>query len=115
MKKQVLIPLFCVLIGCGAPTKESVPSSFKDGTYTETASGKNGKFDVTVTIEDGKITDIVVGKNKETPSRGGTAIAKLPQKMIDEQTYAVDGISGATITSNGLKNAVKSILQKAGE
>ena len=122
MKKIRFIGLILVfivmLIGC--EKKEVVknynilePGNWKDGTYTETAKGKKGKFDVTVEIVDGKIDSIIVGNNKETPNRGGVAIKQLPDEIIASQSIEVDGVSGATITSDGIKDAVARCLERA--
>ena len=105
-----------VLTACGKTETNyniSASGSWKDGTYTETAKGKNGHFDVTVIISDGKISDIQIGDNKETPDLGGKAIDELPAEMIKGQTYEVDAISGATITSTGIKDAVARCLEQA--
>ncbi len=107
-----------VLTACGKTETNyniSASGSWKDGTYTETAKGKNGHFDVTVIISDGKISDIQIGDNKETPDLGGMAINNLPTEMITEQTYDVDALSGATITSNGIKDAVARCLGQASD
>lgn len=86
-----------------------------DGTYTETANGKNGKFEVTVEIEDGNIASISVGDNKETPDQGGVAITQLQKEIVTAQSYDVDVVTGATITSNGIKDAGARCLEKASE
>lgn len=122
MKKIRFIGLILVfiimLIGC---EKEEVvtnynilePGNWKDGTYIETAKGKKGKFDVTVEIVDGKIDSIMIGNNNETPNRGGVAIKQLPDEIIKSQSIEVDGVSGATVTSNGIKDAVARCLERA--
>lgn len=105
-----------VLTACGTKEKNyniSDSGSWKDGTYTETAKGKKGDFDVTVTVSEGKILDIQIGANKETPDLGGKAITELPAEMIKGQSYEVDAITGATITSNGIKDAVARCLEQA--
>lgn len=86
-----------------------------DGTYTETANGKKGNFEVTVVIEGGNIASISVGDNEETPEKGGVAIAQLPEEIVAAQSYDVDAVTGATITSNGIKDAVARCLEKASE
>ncbi len=120
-KKKKLTAIFIcafaiVLTACGkTKTNYNIndSGSWKDGTYTETAKGKKGNFDVTVIIFDGKISDIQIEDNKETPDIGAKAIAELPAEMIKGQTYEVDAISGATITSNGVKDAVARCLEQA--
>lgn len=120
--KKIIVIFFCfatlALTGCGT-TKSSysitAAGTWTDGTYTEAAKGKNGTFDVTMTITDGKITDIQTGANNETSDIGGKAISDLPPEMLKEQTYDVDVISGATITSNAIKNAVAKCLEHASE
>ena len=120
-KKRKLTAIFiCVfaiaLTACGKTETNyniSDSGSWKDGTYTETAKGKKGNFVVTVIISDGKISDIQIGGNKETPDIGGKAIDELPAEMIKRQTYEVDAISGATITSDGIKDAVAKCLEQA--
>jgi len=113
----IFICLFAVLLtACGTKEKNyniSDSGSWKDGTYTESAKGKKGDFDVTVIILEGKISDIQIGDNKETPDLGGKAIDELPDEMIKGQTYEVDAVSGATITSNGIKDAVARCLEQA--
>ncbi len=93
----------------------SEAGTWKDGVYTETAEGKNGSFDVTVIIEDEEIVSIDVGENEETPDKGGVAIDQLPEQMIKNQSYDVDAVSGATVTSDGLKDAVARCLERASE
>lgn len=120
-KKKKLTAIFIcvfaiVLTACGTKEKNyniSDSGSWKDGTYTETVKGKKGNFDVTVIISEGKISDIQIGDNKETPNLGGKAITELPAEMIKGQTYEVDAVTGATITSNGIKDAVARCLEQA--
>ena len=118
--KKLTVIFICVfaivLAACGkTETNYNIgdSGSWKDGIYTETAKGKKGDFDVTVIISDGKISDIQIGDNEETPDLGGKAIAELPAEMIKGQTYEADAISGATITSNGMKDAVARCLEQA--
>lgn len=86
---------------------------WKDGDYTETAKGKRGNFDVTVIIRGGIIKDIIIGDNNETPKKGGVAIKKIPEEILNTQSIDIDTVSGATITSNGIRDAVAKCLEKA--
>lgn len=128
MKRQtiaiisLLAASLTVLSGCGASDAETKAvyeigesGTWTDGTYTETAKGKKGSFDVTVIIEEGTISSVTVGDNKETPDRGGVAIRQLPDQIVEAQSYEVDAVSGATATSNGIKDAVARCLEKASQ
>ncbi len=84
------------------------------GTYEATGKGNNGPVVVQTTIENSQIKDIKVLKNSETPMIGETAIQQLPSKIIASQSLAIDGLTGATNTSNALKNAIKEALVQAG-
>lgn len=105
------------LTACGVEGSEAyeIPDSgqWKDGTYTEIAQGRYGEFEVTIVIENGEMKSILVGENNETPAIGGVAIKELTPKMIEKQSHEVDVVSGATITSNALKDAVARGLEKA--
>lgn len=113
----LLVILSCLLLlsGCGNTNTYNISESgnWKDGTYTETAKGKKGDFEVSVTIKDGTISEISVGDNQETPDKGGVVIDTLPGQMLEKQTYDVDAVSGATVTSDALKDAVARCLEQA--
>lgn len=122
MKKSALILIFLALLlaGCGKKTAFdasdydiAAAGTWRDGTYTERANGKNGEFDVTVIIADGRLKDIQIGDNSETPDKGGAAIEKLPDKIIEEQSVSVDAVSNATVTSDAIKTAVAKCLETA--
>lgn len=126
MKKtiSILAVLGCLLLlgGCGTSNTEQTKDyeiaeagTWADGTYTETAKGKKGDFEVMVVIEGRNIASISVGDNEETPDKGGVAIAQLPEEIVAAQSYDVDAVAGATVTSNGIKDAVARCLEKASE
>lgn len=83
-------------------------------TYEGTAMGRNGNITVAVTLDGAKIASIAVKEESETPNIGTEALKRLPQAIVEAQSLEVDGISGATITSYALKNAIKDALKKAG-
>ena len=56
---------------------------YKDGSYTGTGKGRGGDMEVTVTITDGKISDIVVNSHAESSDIGAPALDKLIQNAID--------------------------------
>lgn len=91
----------------------AMAEGMKAGTYTETVKGMYDGLVVEVTLSDSKIENIVVKEHKET-SPGIPAIEKLPALIVEAQSVAVDGISGATMSSNGIKAAVVAALTEAG-
>ena len=97
--------------GGDAPTA----SKAADGSLTGSAKGMGGQVPVTVKLDDaGKIASVEVGKNAETDGIGTKAIEQLPAELVGLSTAdeidAVDAVSGATITSKAIKEAVKAAM-----
>ncbi len=85
----------------------------KSGTFTGSARGYGGQVNATVVIENGVITSITVEGKKET-ERYWFKAKKIVTKMVNAQTWDVDAVSGATYSSDGIRNAVKQALESAG-
>ncbi len=85
-----------------------------DGVYTGTGRGFGGDITVNVTFAGGKLTDVEIVSHKESPNVSDPAIKQIPQAMIDEQTVEVDAVSGATMSSEGIKAAVRDALAEFG-
>jgi len=85
--------------------------------YVGVGKGMMGDVAVRVTMADGKISVIEVLEQNETPAIAGAALEQLPGKFVGcataDEIDLVDGISGATLTSNALKTAVKDALDQA--
>lgn len=115
MKKLVILFLVMMMCGCSSQSKKEEPKKtvYKDGTYTTTAVGYGGEFQVETTIKDDKIEDVLVKEHNETPSIGGVALEQMITSMKKENKYDVDTISGATKTSQALKDAVKEAMENA--
>lgn len=111
MKKWVscLLSLALVLSGTVA-----LAEGFAAGTYTGTAQGFGGDVTATVTLSETEITDIQVVGDQETDGLGSVAIEQLPPKMLEVQSPNVDAMSGATVTSNAIIEAVTAALSQAG-
>ncbi|MCR4640221.1 FMN-binding protein [Ruminococcus sp.] len=88
-------------------------SSYKDGTYTGTASGFLGDITVSVTVTDGAIAAIDVTEQKDTPSYWERAEAVIPEIITANGTEGVDAVSGATYSSEGIINAVNNALARS--
>lgn len=88
-------------------------SKLKDGNYEGSAKGHNGEIVVSVKIQEGVVSSVDVLKQHEDAGIGGEALPKLKNEILKKNSYIVDAVSGATMTSNGLKSAVKEALDKA--
>lgn len=98
-----------------AAESEDAAGEFEAGVYEGTAAGFGGDVTAQVTIDaSGKITDLKVTGDGETPSVGGAAIDPMAEAILAAGNVEVDGVSGATITSQAIINAVKDALTKAG-
>ena len=65
-------------------------------------------------VKDGKVSEVTVGDNSETQGIGSNAIEQLPELIVEANgTEGVDGVSGATITSNAIFTAVEEALEQA--
>ncbi len=85
----------------------------RDGTYTGKASGysETKDIEVSLTIGSGKITDVGV-KHEEKIDLNATRI--IPQPIIDKQSVQVDGVTGATVTSQAIVEGAFQALKQAG-
>ena len=80
-------------------------------TLTGEAEGYKGPVTAEVTVEDGKIVDLKLTGEKETPEIGGIAMEVLQQAIIDAGTIeGVDGVAQATWTSNAVFAAIRSAM-----
>ena len=110
MKKLLALMLCAMLLLGGAALGEGGAT---DGEYTVTSPGFYGDLNVTVVIEGGAISDIVVKDCPETPELGGKAIDIMTMEMIDNNTSGVDSVTGATVTSAYFRMAVNAALKEA--
>ena len=92
---------------------EQTQSGYRDGTYEGSAFGFGDVIRVSVTIRDGKMTDIAVldasGEDKPYYKQA----LPLLDEMLAVQSAEVDTVSGATLTAEGLIGAVENALGKA--
>ncbi len=86
---------------------------WKDGTYEGIGHGFGGPIKVKVTIEEGEIKSIDLLEAKSEDSAYLSNATSLLPKIIQKQNADVDVASGATYSSNGIKQAVTSALEGA--
>ena len=100
--------------GCGAKSASTSSDAGVSGDFTGTAKGFGGDVSVTLTLTDGAITGCTAEGKEETQGVGSEAIAKMPGEIAESGSIAVDGVSGATVTSTAIKEAAAAALTAAG-
>ena len=110
MKKRFLFILICCLLVFSACST----SSKGNGTYSATEKGYGGDITVTLTVSNGVITEAKIEGKSETPEIGEPALAELSERIVAANSYDVDVVSGATITSSAVKRATKDAMTQAG-
>ena len=130
-KKRIILGLialavaFAVLLGlqavdaklpapAAAAAAAETEGKYTPGTYTGTADGFGGPVSVTLTVGgDGRISNVSVTGDRETPSVGGAAIPDLAEAVLSAQGGDVDVVSGATFTSNAVRTAASAAAAEA--
>lgn len=97
-----------------APTPVPTPTSvYRDGTYTGTGQGLNGPITVSVTISGDRITSVsVISSSDDSPFIDSAKSGVIPA-ILSAQSANVSAVSGATYSSEGIKQAVNSALASA--
>ncbi len=112
MRKTItwtLVFCLCLAMLCVPAMAEG----YTPGTYTGTGMGHEDGLTVTITVDESSITDVKVDVSNETPTIGGLAGEKLAEQILAAQGTEIDGVSGATETSDGARRALADALAQA--
>lgn len=90
-------------------------NGYADGVYLGEGEGYEGPMTVRVTVFAGKVTSIELVSSMDDEPYFGRAWATVPGRIIAAQTTSVDAVSGATYSSEGIRDAVNNALKKAAE
>lgn len=118
VKKQMAVMLLFVVasavsLGFIAHKARSQSGTLNDGTYTAQAEGRNGPVVVEITVQGGKVVSSRVIREEETDF-AKPAAQKIAEEFSRRGTTAgIDAVSGATITSNAVKQALEGALALA--
>ncbi len=102
-----LLLVLALLVGLVPAVAET---TLTDGTYTGTGKGMHSNIAVTVTVEGGAITSVTVDSQDETPGVSDPAFEQIPAAIVAAGNTDVDTVAGATLTSNGIIEAVNNAL-----
>lgn len=99
---SLFLSILILFISC-----EKKQSSLRDGTFIGKGNGRNGPLEVSITVKDGKIVDAEITKDAETPNIADNAKKEIIERFLkDGSTAMLDAVSGATITSNAILDAL---------
>lgn len=98
------------LAACGGSVSSTAASSAAGTTLTGKGDGFGGVITATVTMEGDTITAVSFDGPNETESVGGAALSTIAEQIVAVNGTEIDGVSGATYTTNGCKAAVLNAL-----
>ena len=92
--------------------KVDAPDTAK--TQKVTVAGFGGDMTLEVTADADKLYGVNVLSNSETQGIGSKAVEALPALMVEQQSFNVDGIAGATVSSTALRTGVEQAIKEMG-
>jgi fumarate reductase flavoprotein subunit len=99
---SLFLSILILFISC-----EKKQSSLRDGMFIGKGNGRNGPLEVSITVKDGKIVDAEITKDVESPNIADNAKKEIIERFLkDGSTAMLDAVSGATITSNAILDAL---------
>ena len=104
MKKLLSLVLICLL---------AIPAFACAQVFEAASAGFGGEVKVALTIEDGKIVDAKVTGDSETPGIGAAALEPLAAQLVAAGSAEIDGVAGATVTSDAVRAAAAAALAEA--
>lgn len=108
MKKIVSLLLAFTMVLCFGS------AAVAEESFSATVRGFGGDVTVTLTIDGDRLTNVTAEGPDETAGIGGAAIEQLPAKMMETNSVEVDGITGATYTSDAILSAAAQALAESG-
>lgn len=116
--KASLAGLMAVSLGActtnNAPVDDNKAEATANGTFEAKASGYGGELNLTVTIENSVLTDIVLGDHHETNVVIDRAFPIIKERILEANSPVVDSVSAATFSSYAVKTAVADAMTQAG-
>lgn len=114
MNKKGISVLLTMALALATPLYAMAEAIPANGVYEGSANGMGGAVKVAVTVEDGKISGVEVLEHKETAGISDPAIEQIPQAIVEAQSTDVEAVTGATVTSEAIKEAVAAALSGEG-
>lgn len=107
--KKIIAVAAAALLAAGA-----AQAAYKDGSYTGEGKGRESTIEVQVDVKGGVVADVKILKHGETEMIFDAAKETLVPEIIKKNgVEGVDSVGGASLSSEGIKAAVKDALSKA--
>lgn len=87
-------------------------TAYTPGTYSATYKGM-GDITLTATFDETSIVSINLDLSNETEGIGQAAKETLIERLMTAQSAEIDGVSGATITTSAVQNAMNDVISQA--
>lgn len=124
-KIVALMLVLCMLMGVVACTETPAPQpTTTEGPESNITSMTAGEYliettgmypmEVKVTLGEKSIDAVEIITHEETKGVSDAALEEIPVKIVEQQSIGIDAVTGATMTSNGIINAVKQAIEEAG-
>ena len=97
----------------GGTSDSTADGIYRAGTYTATAENDLGSVVVEMTFSADAITDVSIDASSQTEGIGQEAAQPLREAILAAQSADVDGYSGATLTSDAIKQAAADCIAQA--
>ena len=114
MKKLMRSLLLTAVVSTSVFAAAAQAGTFTPGEYQGTGNGRNGSIEVEVTLSEDRIESVEIVSHSESEGISDPAIEKIPAAIVEEQSLAVDAITGASLTSAGILEAVTDAIAKSG-
>ncbi len=108
--KRLASLLLCILLVFASTSA----LAYTPGVYVGEGTGNNGPVKVEVTFDADRITSVKVVEHSETEGLFEAPVERIPAAIVENQSLAVDTVSGATFTSNAILTAVADAVAQAG-
>ena len=101
------------VIGVPVPALAEEKGKYTPGTYSATAKGIASDVTVTMTFDETSITAVAIDVSGESPDIGGAIGEDFAKAILDAQSADVDAVSGATVTSDAIRQAAADCISQA--
>ncbi|MBO4704179.1 MAG: FMN-binding protein [Spirochaetaceae bacterium] len=115
-KKYLLISALFLIVSAAAICMSVVLSTtvkINDGEWAGAAEGRNGPIELVLTVQDGKIAGVRIVAESETSFAKDAESDIIEQAIRFNRVTGLDALSGATITSNAMMDALADAYNKA--